>query len=93
MSYVVRVTRSARSDLLRLTDFVSTYGDDVAARCTAMLWEAMASLSEMPARHPLTSDELRELKLPFGASGYVIRYRVDADAVVIARIFHAREER
>ncbi len=93
MSYTVRVTKNAKADLLRLTDFISAYGDDVAARCTTALWKAMASLSEMPTRHPPNPDGLRELKLPFGASSYVIRYRVDADAVVIARIFHAREER
>ena len=38
-------------------------------------------------------DGLRHLYIPFGDSGYVVQYRVDADAVVVARIFHAREDR
>jgi len=50
VSYTVRVTRSVKADLTRLTDFISAYGDDVAARCTTALWKAMASLPEMPAR-------------------------------------------
>jgi len=38
-------------------------------------------------------DGLRHLYIPFGASGYVVQYRVGEDAVVVARIFHAREDR
>ena len=38
-------------------------------------------------------EDHRELMVPFSSSGYVVRYRVDPDAVVIARIFHMREDR
>lgn len=38
-------------------------------------------------------DGLRHLYIRFGDSGYVVQYRVDADTVFVARIFHAREER
>jgi len=38
-------------------------------------------------------EDHRELYIRFGDSGYVVQYRVDADAVVVARIFHAREDR
>ena len=38
-------------------------------------------------------DAYRELMIPFSSSGYVVRYRVDADAVIVARIFHMRENR
>ncbi|VDC51225.1 Toxin RelE3 [Brevundimonas mediterranea] len=38
-------------------------------------------------------DGLRHLYIPFGASGYVVQYRVDADLIVVARIFHALEAR
>jgi hypothetical protein len=38
-------------------------------------------------------DGLRELDVPFGRYGYVIVYRVDPDAVVVARIFHTHENR
>lgn len=31
--------------------------------------------------------------IPFNASGYVVRYRVKADHVFVARIFHMREDR
>jgi plasmid stabilization system protein ParE len=35
----------------------------------------------------------REVLAPFGGGAYVLRYRVDADAVVIVRVWHSREER
>lgn len=35
----------------------------------------------------------RELYIRFGDSGYVVQYRIDADAVLVARIFHMREAR
>jgi plasmid stabilization system protein ParE len=33
------------------------------------------------------------LVVPFGSGAYIVRYRVDRDKVVIARIFHGREDR
>jgi plasmid stabilization system protein ParE len=36
----------------------------------------------------------RELMIPFGAAGYVLRYRIDdAGAVVVIRAWHSREDR
>jgi plasmid stabilization system protein ParE len=30
---------------------------------------------------------------PFGRGAYVLRYRIDDDAVVVLRVWHSREER
>jgi plasmid stabilization system protein ParE len=30
---------------------------------------------------------------PFGSGAYVLCYRIDPDAIVIARVWHSREER
>ncbi len=38
-------------------------------------------------------DDMRLLRIRFGDSGYVAEYRLDAKVVVIARIFHMREDR
>jgi plasmid stabilization system protein ParE len=35
----------------------------------------------------------RELFVPFGQRGYVMRYRLDGDDVVILRIWHGLEDR
>ncbi|HUL12708.1 MAG TPA: type II toxin-antitoxin system RelE/ParE family toxin [Methylococcaceae bacterium] len=35
----------------------------------------------------------RELFVPFGQRGYVMRYRLDGDDIVILKIWHALEDR
>lgn len=47
----------------------------------------------MPDRTPIREDGIRELMVRFGAGGYVARYRVMADHVIVLRIFHMREDR
>lgn len=37
--------------------------------------------------------ERRELFLPFGKAGYVLRYMIDNQTVVIIRAWHSREHR
>ncbi|WP_374039178.1 type II toxin-antitoxin system RelE/ParE family toxin [Brevundimonas staleyi] len=64
-----------------------------ALRAVSTIEAALISLQYLPARSPMRLEDQRELMIPFNSSGYVVRYRVDADVVVIARIFHMREER
>lgn len=93
MTYTVKLTLAAQADLLRMAEFLADYGEEVARRGSTALWAGFASLSEMPRRFPVVGKSLRELYIRFGDSGYVVQYRVDADVVVIARIFHMREAR
>jgi plasmid stabilization system protein ParE len=51
---------------------------------------------DLPERgRPAEKAGYRELVAPFGRGAYVIRYRIDygRDTVVIARIWHGREQR
>lgn len=89
----MKLTVAAEADLLRMAEFLADYGDEVARRGATALWTGFTSLSEMPRRSPVVRNSLRELYIRFGDSGYVVQYRVDADVVVIARIFHMREAR
>lgn len=59
------------------------------------LQQALNSLETHPERTPVVNEakRLRELRVRFGRYGYATQYRVDADAVVIAHVFHAREAR
>ena len=47
----------------------------------------------MPARARRISGDLHEIDIRFGKSGYVVQFRIDSDSVVVARIFHMREDR
>jgi plasmid stabilization system protein ParE len=99
--FAVRYTDSARDDLLRLFDFLlsrarSAEDFDLAQQAI----DALASEIEGKlSRHPFIfrkagqSPFLRELVLPFGASGYVALYEIDdATSVTILALRHQREE-
>lgn len=69
MTYTVKLTLAAETDLLRMAKFLADYGDEVARRGTTALWTGFASLSEMPRRFPVVRNSLRELYIRFGDSG------------------------
>jgi len=86
----------ARADLDRLRDFLAPHGDTLSARAVDTLFAAASSLADQPERgRPAARTGYRELIVPFGRGAYVIRYRVDPrrNAVVIARLWHGREQR
>lgn len=92
---MARLIYSARafSDLDRLTDFLIDADPAAAAETVELITEAMAILK----RHPLigrpVDDDLRELVISRGRTGYVALYshEVEHDAVLILAIRHQRE--
>lgn len=92
MSFVVIVTSEARLDLLRLGDFLAENNPHAALRAVDLIKERLRSLQDHPARTP-GKDSVRELFIRFGQSGYVVRYAIFADQIVVSRIFHMRENR
>ena len=54
---------------------------------------AIIRLSDFPMLGIALEGERRRLSIPFGNSGYSVEYRVDPDVVIIARVFHMREDR
>ncbi|MFN7112474.1 MAG: type II toxin-antitoxin system RelE/ParE family toxin [Brevundimonas sp.] len=93
MKYTVRLGEAVDADLQRLAEFIGQHSETAARRCVVAIQKGVTSLEVMPNRHPIIRDNRRELYIPFGASGYVVQYRVDLDVVVVARIFHSREDR
>ena len=81
-------------DLRRLVDFLAEKNPRAANAAFDALSDALLSLQTLPERGRKAHDpEHRELHVNFGRDGYVVQYRVGADEVVVARIFHARERR
>jgi plasmid stabilization system protein ParE len=84
----------ALDDLERLEDFLAGKSVRAANAAIDAIEGAIYSLSELPERgRPSPRGKFRELLVPFGKDGYVLRYRVRSNEVVILRIFHARERR
>jgi plasmid stabilization system protein ParE len=90
------VSRTAVADLERLRGFLADKNPAAARQAVTALVAAAESLHAFPRRgRPTGAHNFRELIVPFGRSGYVLRYTYSAaaDEAVILRIWHAREER
>ena len=98
MTYEVRFTRAASDDLERLYGFIVDRDDadvELAARALAAVTAGIATLESSPftcrKAHP-SMPFLRELIIPFGASGYVALFEIDdARTVTILAVRHQRE--
>lgn len=86
---------SSLEDLKRINSFLVSKNPDAASRALNIIVNATRNLQDYPdLGKPYEGDiAFRELFVPFGARGYMIHYRLDQNAVVIVRIWHAREER
>jgi plasmid stabilization system protein ParE len=85
----------ALEELKRLHRFIKPHSEDAAVRAVGALVAAAKSLEEFPEKgRPWEVDgDYRELPVRFGAKGYVIRYRLVEDQIVIVRVWHGLEER
>jgi toxin ParE1/3/4 len=88
-------TPEAFADLRRLVDFLKRKDALAAGRAAKAIRDGPAMLSRVPLAGKIMDDGARrEWFVRFGASSYVLRYRIDADGrVVVIRIWHSREDR
>lgn len=99
MSHRIRFTEEAEVDLVRLYQFMlERDGADLALaeRALDAIRKAFRSLEFMPfSFRKATSDNpfLREIIIPFGASGDVALYEIENDeTVTILAVRHQRED-
>lgn len=85
---------AAIRDLHRLREFLRPKSVDATRRASEAIRQGVKVLGSHP-RLGRTFDDLpasfREWLIDFGDSGYVVRYRVDDDAVTILAIRHQKE--
>lgn len=86
-------TRRALTDLERLVDFLLNADPATAQDTGALIIEAVQILANHPLVGRPVEDELRELVISRGKSGYVALYGYEAihDAVLILAVRHQRE--
>ena len=99
MSFQVRFTEDAESDLIRLYEFILTKETTdwaLATRAIAAIKTAIQALEQSPFSYRKASAGnpfLRELIIPFGASGYVALFEIEDDrTVTILAVRHQLEE-
>jgi plasmid stabilization system protein ParE len=89
----VRFTAQARADLYAQLDWLAERTPQAARRAAGRIRMQLTLIGEFPHASPEVGDGLRDATVRFGRDGFVVRYRIDEEAVLIVRIFHGRQER
>ncbi len=90
----LRWAPGAVADLARLRAFLGDKSTAAAARAAQRIREAAELLRAQPELGQAVEGEVfRDLLAPFGGGAFVLRYRIDEDAVFVVRVWHGREER
>jgi plasmid stabilization system protein ParE len=99
VSYRVRFTEEAEADLLRLYEFILAKDQadwSLATRALEAIKNGIRGLELSPFSYRKATPDnpfLRELIIPFGASGYVALFEIDNDqTVMILAVRHQLEE-
>lgn len=87
-------TPQALADVQRLYRFLAGKNIDAAQRAVKAIRQGVKVLTLQPGMGRPIEDlpiEFREWLIDFGDSGYVARYRLDGDAIVVLAVRHQRE--
>lgn len=93
MSQVIFAPAAIR-DLERLREFLRPKNPIAAERAAKAIIQGVQALGELPRiGRPIEDmpEEFRDWLIDFGDSGYVARYRIDGDTVVVLAIRHQKE--
>ena len=84
-------------DLNRLRDFVWVNNPTAATKAAKRILDVANKLTAHPLLgRPVTNidhPQFRDFFIPFGKAGYVLRYTVTDEAVILVKIWHSRENR
>ena len=80
-------------DLQRLRDFILPHNQEASQRAFKVIRAAVAPLETNPRIGKPVEDlpDYHDLIIPFGASGYVLRYRIQGDTIFIIAVKHGKE--
>lgn len=84
----------AVDDLVRLREFIGDKNREAAHRAATTIKNIVKILEDYPdIIHPLEDlPDFHDLVIPFGSGGYIVRYRLEENAVYIVGIRHSKEE-
>ncbi len=89
----VVLTERARADFDRLHAFIAAKSPRSAKRATQRIVEGIDLLALFPHSGVVVKGDIRNAFIRFGRGGYVVRYKIDADTVLITRIWHSKGKR
>ena len=93
---MIHFSLEAADDLERVREFLDINNPEAAKRALRTIFAALERVEDFPELGRPTEDtDIRQIVIPFGAAGYIVRYTVlpgDGD-VLILRLWHGREAR
>jgi len=96
VSFRVRFTLEAKSDLERLYGFLAAQDLEAAQRAPDTIDHAWTLLAESPFSCRKAEDSnpfLREIVIPFGSAGFVALFEIeDQQTVTVLAVRHQRED-
>jgi plasmid stabilization system protein ParE len=89
----IRVSLAASADLERVIDWLTERSPRAGREARDQLLGALDLLDRNPYAAPAVELDAREKVVSYGRDGFIVRYRVESDAVVILRVLHGRQQR
>lgn len=93
MARRIEFARRAEADLDRLAAFLATESRGRAEQAVRRILIGVQSLADFPELGVAVGGGFRQLVLRYGKSGYVLRYRVLDEVILITAIWHGKEDR
>jgi toxin ParE1/3/4 len=93
---MIHLSPEASDDVERVREFLSAKNPAAAKRALAAIFAALEQVHAFPGLGKPTEDaEIRQIVIPFGRAGYIVRYTVwpVGDNVLVLRIWHGRKAR
>lgn len=93
---MILLSPEAVSDVQRIRSFLGEKNPRAAQRAVGAIWAALHRAEQFPnLGRPTASSEVRQIVVPFGARGYILRYRIlpEDGSILVTRVWHARERR
>ena len=85
---------TARDDLIRLREFIQPHNPRAAKQSSEKILKAAKLILDNPAiGKQREGRQDYELVTPFGQNGYILRYQIVDQKIVILKIWHSREDR
>ncbi len=87
--------KEALGDLEQCREFLKSKNPKAAKNAVKRILEVTQLLSEQPYLGNPIDDmpEFQKINIPFGKYGYVLKYRIDGQKIVILRLWAGRQEK
>jgi len=89
----VRLTSRANLDLRLQIDWLTDRSPRSARKAVRAIFDAIGRLKSHPRSGRAIAGGERETQVRFGQSGFVVRYQVRPNEIVITRVFHGAQNR